>query len=81
MARTGGANGRLEQVRAGNDWDAHSLVGSFFRMPKGGGQGCVVAEPVPGTYLCELSSGPQHLAAIADMAGWEFYDETADATP
>jgi hypothetical protein len=64
--------------------DPGSLIGSFFH---GQGdkfnqhQGCVVAEPAPGIFLCEfyswLAGEPtnQQLVPIAEMAGWLFYDD------
>jgi hypothetical protein len=61
-----------------------SLVGSFFHSgPDKGWQGCVVAEPYPGTYLIELfgwlagDSTCQQLVNIDTMTDWQFYD-TAD---
>lgn len=58
-----------------------SLVGSFFLSDSGRGwQGCVVAEPAPGTYLVELFSWlwgqptEQLLVRIEDMQEWTFYD-------
>jgi len=61
--------------------DADSLVGSYFHADaERGWQGCVVAEPKPGIYLCERfewvggSSSSQVLVSIEDMMGWHFYD-------
>jgi hypothetical protein len=58
-----------------------SLVGSFFHSTATPGwQGCVVAEPVPGRYLCELfswlagDSTQQVLVSIDEMRDWAFYD-------
>lgn len=62
-------------------FDRRSLVGSFFHSdPQRGWQGCVVAEVAPQVYLVETfdwlacASYDQQLVALADMAGWTFYD-------
>ncbi|WP_132975127.1 hypothetical protein [Pseudonocardia dioxanivorans] len=61
-----------------------SLVGSFFHGQGEkwrGYQGCVVAEPAPGFYLCEFfdwlvgGSKNQQLVRIEDMIDWWFYDD------
>jgi hypothetical protein len=62
--------------------DAGTLIGSYFHSNADHGwQGCVVAEPAPGTYLVELfswvmgESTCQLLVRLDEMFGWQFYDD------
>jgi hypothetical protein len=63
------------------DLQPQSLVGSWFVTDgEPDWQGCVVAEPSPGTLLIEVLDGGRRLGAqqlvrIEDMLGWVFYDD------
>ncbi|WP_432855293.1 hypothetical protein ACQPXB_22025 [Amycolatopsis sp. CA-161197] len=72
---------RLETATSGGFYSA-TLVGSYFHSDaKRGWQGCVVAEPTPGTYLVELfswvmgESTDQQLVRLSEMSDWRFYDD------